>query len=100
MPLTKLGAKTRDGFRQQYGDDGDIKFRQAMQRGLIDAAKMTAPHKTQKAIASKANARTPIEATNNQGVRRSAPPRPQVVVPAPPNPASSQPRAAPGTFRP
>lgn len=99
MPFTPLGVRTLEGFRKQYGPDGEAKFRQAMEKGLIDRGKMERPHKTVAPPKSAAKAPMTIEATNNEptsGPGSRSAPKPQATVPAP---ANSQARAAPGSFQ-
>lgn len=38
--LTPLGVRTLAGFEKQFGPDGPAKFRNAIDKGLIDGAKM------------------------------------------------------------
>lgn len=96
MPFTTLGIRTLQGFRKQYGEEGESKFRQAMAKGLIDGSKMERAHKTADAPKSSSSLRHTVEATNNEG--RRPPSKPQVTAP-PATPAPGPPRGAPGTFQ-
>lgn len=40
MGLTPLGMRTLAGFNTKYGADGERKFREAIDKGLIDSSKM------------------------------------------------------------
>lgn len=96
MPFTPLGVRTLDGFRKQYGEEGEHKFRQAMDKGLIDRAKMERAHKTQEPPKSAGKLPHTVEATNNE--RTAAPRSPRVTVSVSTE-APAPARAAPGTFQ-
>ena len=96
MPFTPLGVRTLEGFRKQYGEEGELKFRQAMDKGLIERSKMERAHKTVQPPKSAAKLPHTVEATNNERARA----RPQVTAPpAASSPPAGQPRGAPGTYQ-